>query len=504
MQMLRMEGMNKEFFGAAALSDVTVEIRPGEVLAIMGENGAGKSTLIKIACGIYQPSSGRMLLDDKEIHLPDHSAAIAMGVSLVSQEIQIVPDATVAENVMLDKLPHFRKIWGLDWKRLEAEAGMYIEQVGLTISPRARCRHLSAGQKQLIQIAKCLSANSSIIFLDEPTSSITSHEAEHLFRLVDELKAKGVAIVFVSHKLDEVFRISDRVVVLRDGKWAGEGMIADLTRNDVIAMMIGREFHEERFGRLDYDDAEVVLEVRGLGKAGMTEDVSFALHRGEILGFYGLVGSGRTETARMIIGDLEPDTGEILLGGRTVRIDSVAAALHRHRIGYISENRKETGLILDASVGTNITLPILKKLRRRVIGSIDIGREDSHSRNTVETLHIKTPGIRHPVKFLSGGNQQKVSIGKWLVADCDILIFDEPTVGVDIGSKAFIHDLIFELARDKGKSIILISSDLPEMSKIARRVLVFRDGRIAGEVAGINNSETTTEEVSSRIGEVLV
>lgn len=502
--MLRLENVGKEFFGVKALSDVSMDIRPGEVLAVMGENGAGKSTFIKIACGIYQPSSGRILLNDQEVRFASYADAIARGISLVSQEIQIVPDASVAENVMLDKLARFKRAGRLDWKRIEAESAEYIAQVGLTIPVRTPCRRLSAGQKQLIQIAKCLSSHARIIFLDEPTSSITAHEAEHLFKLIDTLKAQGVAIVFVSHKLDEVFRLADRVVVLRDGAWAGEGNIADLTRNDVITMMIGREFHEERFGRLPYDESATVLSVRGIGKAGMVEDVGFDLKRGEILGFYGLVGSGRTETARMLIGDIKPDKGEIRLNGETVRIGSVSEALHRYGIGYVSENRKETGLILDASVGVNITLPILAKLRRGVSRRIDTKREDGHSRATVESLRIKTPSIHHPVKYLSGGNQQKISIGKWLVADCDIIIFDEPTVGVDVGSKAFIHDLIFELARDKGKSIILISSDLPEMAKIARRVLVFRKGRIMGEVDGINEDGVTTESVSKRVGDILI
>ncbi len=502
--MLRLENIGKDFFGVAALSNVTMDIRPGEVLAVIGENGAGKSTFIKIACGIYQPSRGRILLDGQEVRMAGHADAIAKGISLVSQEIQIVPDATVAENVMLDKLARYKRFGRLDWQAMNKDAGEYIRQVDLSVSPAELCRSLSAGQKQLIQIAKSLSAKARILFLDEPTSSITSHEAGHLFNLVGQLKKQGVAIVFVSHKLDEVFQLSDRVVVLRDGLWVGEDAIENLNRNRVISMMIGHDFHEERFGRLAYDENAVILAVDGLSKPGLAEDISFELKQGEILGFYGLVGSGRTETARMLIGDLRPERGEIRLKNKPVHIHTVAEALHTHHIGYISENRKETGLILDASVGINLTLPILEKLRRKITRRIDVKSEDKHSRDTVEALSIKTTGIRQAVKFLSGGNQQKVSIGKWLVADCDILIFDEPTVGVDVGSKAFIHDLLFNLARDQKKSIILISSDLAEMAKIARRVLVFREGKIVGEVNNINNDGMTTEEVSKRIGDILI
>ncbi|MCC8180633.1 MAG: sugar ABC transporter ATP-binding protein, partial [Planctomycetes bacterium] len=373
--MLSLNHISKDFFGVRALSDVSIEIRPGEVLAVMGENGAGKSTFIKIACGIYQPDGGTIELDGKEIRLADHSEAMARGISLVSQEIQIVPDATVAENVMLDKLRRFKRFGRIDWQALTGEADRYVQMGGLNVSPTSLCRELSAGKKQLIQIAKCLSAQAKIIFLDEPTSSITSHEANHLFNLIDELRRQQVAVVFVSHKLDEVFQLSDRVVVLRDGKFAGEGPIAELSRDQVISMMIGREFHEERFGRLDYDETAVHLECCDLTRTGMAENISFQLKRGEILGFYGLVGSGRTETARLIIGDLLPERGELRLDGKPVRVRTVAEALHRYRIGYISENRKEKGLILDASVKANLTLPILSSLRRGLSRRIDLGKE---------------------------------------------------------------------------------------------------------------------------------
>jgi len=498
--MLEIRSISKSFPGILALDAVSVEFRPGEIHALLGENGAGKSTLMKIMCGIYRPDSGEMLMEGRPVELKDYHDAIRNRISIVHQEIQVLPQASVAENIMLDKLALFSRGSVINWKKLEAEAARHMALVGLEMSPKTLTSGLSAAQKQLAQIARALSSGARVLLLDEPTSSLTLHEAATLFALLRKLKEQGVAIVFVSHKLEEVLEISDLVTVLRDGKLIGTKARSELDRGSIISMMIGRSMADDFRGFLPRGEAEVVLEVRGF-TSEFFDNLSLTLRKGEILGLYGLVGSGRTELAKTILGEYPRSAGDIYVHGKKARIASVYDAVHRYGIGYVSENRKEEGLILSDTVTTNIGITIWHKLSRLIPGVFRPSRELERSVEMIDRLEIRTPSPGQIVNRLSGGNQQKVSIAKWLVADCDILIVDEPTVGVDVGAKEYIHQLIWKMAAEEGKSVILISSDMPEMISLARRILVFKEFRIVGELADLNSRQVSSEEIGRRIGE---
>jgi ribose transport system ATP-binding protein len=500
--MLEVRSVSKSFPGVKALDGVSVSFTPGTIHALLGENGAGKSTLMKIICGIYRPDEGQMFLRGQPLEMRDTFDALAAGISIVHQEIQVVPRASIAENIMLDKLDRYRRAGMIDWKKLEADATVFTDMVDLSLPPRTPVGELSAAQKQLAQIARALSDGAAVLLLDEPTSSLTLHEADRLFELLRRLKGQGVTIVFVSHKLEEVMALCDVVTVLRDGKLIGTQPRETLTKEQIITMMIGRSTFSGWRGLLDVDRSKPVLEVRGL-KSGLFHGLDLTLYKGEILGLYGLVGSGRTELAKTIIGEYRSQPGSVYVRGAPVHIDSVASSLHRHRIGYVSENRKEEGLILGATVTTNLTITIWNRLARSLLAFLRPRREAEEAVRTIDQLDIKTPGPFQAVGNLSGGNQQKVSIGKWLVADCDILILDEPTVGVDVGAKEYIHDLIWTMAREQGKSVILISSDMPELVELSRRILVFKSFAIVGELADLNGKEHAPEETSMRIGRFL-
>ena len=500
--MLEIRSIAKSFPGVQALADVSVTFRSGEIHAVLGENGAGKSTLLRVLCGVVQPDAGRLVLDGAPLFLRDYRDAIANRISTVHQEIQVVPLASVAENIMLDKLALFRRGPFLDWPRLEAEARRRMEQVGLGVPPRTPAGALSAAQKQLAAIARALSSGARLLLLDEPTSSLTSHEAATLFSLLRKLRADGVAIVFVSHKLEEVLALCDTITVLRDGRLIGTRPRSELDRDLIVEMMIGRTMVDRHRGLLPVRPGGPVLEVRGL-RSEFFDGLDLVLRPGEILGLYGLVGSGRSELARTIIGEYPHAGGEIRVHGERARISCVHDALHRYGIGYVSENRKEDGLILGASVTTNIAVTMWGKLADRIPGFFNPRRELAHARAMIDRLEIRTPSPFQIVANLSGGNQQKVSIAKWLAAGCDILIIDEPTVGVDVGAKSYIHELIWKMASEEGKSVILISSDMPEMISLARRILVFKEFRVVAELDDLNATTLSHEEVGRRIGAVL-
>ena len=502
--MLKLVDINKAFPGVKAVDNVSIDFENGRIHALLGENGAGKSTMIKMICGVETPDSGEMTIRGAA-HAPrSYHEALESGLALVSQEIQIVPDATVAENIMMDKLPRFRRPFGIDWKALEAEAAHFCTMVGLTVAPEARASGLSAAQKQLIQIAKALSREAQILFLDEPTSSITEHEAKTLFSLLRMLQGKGVLVVMVSHKLEEVFAVCDVAHVLRDGQYVGSVQTAESSEREVIEMMIGRGCRDEDMGVLDVQRDVPALEVRNICREGMARDVSLKVFPGEILGLYGLVGSGRTELARLIIGETDMERGEVFVKGKAVQIRSVREAIHTHKIGYITENRKEEGLFLDFTVRTNMTVAIWERLRNRFSRSIDEHQEERAAAEMISRLAIRVTGQGQPVLKLSGGNQQKVSISRWLLAKTDVLIIDEPTVGIDIGAKEAIHDLIWNLAVQEKKAIILISSDMPELIKLARRIHIFKDQRIVGELDDLNDlGACEYTKVSKRIGAFL-
>ncbi len=500
--MLEVKNVSKIFPGVKALDNVSMQFNKGEVHALMGENGAGKSTLMKIITGIYKPDLGSIYIDNEKISIKSYKDSINYDISIVHQEIQVIPESTVAENIVLDKIEKFtNKLRIINWKAINSLAEKYLDMVELNVKPTDTIGHMTAAQKQLIQIAKALSTDAQYILMDEPTSSLTKYEADNLFRIVKKLKEDNRCVIFVSHKIEEVVEISDRVSVLRDGKSIGTKDCKGITRNDIIKMMIGRDENVEHFGHLDIKD-EVVLEVKGICKTEQFNNMNIQLRKGEILGLYGLVGAGRTELARLIVGADKKDCGEVFVNGEKAKINSVQDALNKYKLAYITENRKEEGLILPFDVGTNITLPSLKKFTNKA-RMIDWKKARVMTDSMIKKMEIKTPSITTVVETLSGGNQQKASIGKWLGAGCDILIIDEPSVGVDIGAKRHIHEMIWKLAKEEGKSIILISSDMPEMITLARRILVFKDFKIAGEIDGLNNIEADYDTVSHKIGDLM-
>jgi ribose transport system ATP-binding protein len=501
--MLELRHISKSFPGVRALDDVSVAFAPGEIHALVGENGAGKSTLMKIICGIYQADAGEVFLDGRRVRSRDYRQSLSMGIDIVHQEIQIVRENTVAESIMLDKLITYGPTGIINWRVVNKRAKVYMDMVGLDVPPDALMKGLSAAQKRLTQIARALAANARVILLDEPTSTLTEHEAQTLFGILDRLKKTGVVLVFVSHKFEEVFAICDRVTVLRDGRHVGTRPTGELGRQELIRMMIGRECKEDHLGRVHFNPGKEVLRVEHLTRHGKIEDASFTLREGEILGLYGLVGAGRTEMAKALIGEDRMDSGRVIVRGELARIRSISDSLYRYRIGYLTENRKEEGLLLKDTVRANLTITVWPRMVNRFTRWISGRQEDETAHEMVESLEIRTPGLAQIVENLSGGNQQKVSLAKWLAAECDVLIIDEPTVGVDIGAKEQIHRLIRRLAEAERRSIILISSDMPEIVRLANRILVFRDRKIVGQVDDVDNPDRTYDEISMAIGEFL-
>lgn len=504
--MLELKNISKSFGGVKALQNISVQFHEGEIHAILGENGAGKSTLMKIVCGIYQADQGEVILDGKKMKLNDYNDAIHNGISIVNQEINLIPESSIAENIVLDKMDQFTKLGFVNWNRINETAKKYMDMVGLEFDPKTPVMKLSAAHKQLIQIAKALSANAKVLMLDEPTSSLTQYEANILFNLVRELKKKGVIMIFVSHKLEEVMEICDKVTVFRDGQYIGTGDTRVLTKQQIIKMMIGRESNIHYRGRLDAENNPVALEAKHIcSKLHGLQDLNFYVRRGEILGFYGLVGSGRSELARTVLGIDKMDSGEVYLNGERIQTRSFAESLHKHGIGYITENRKEEGLFLDDSIKMNISLNTLRKFYlAKTVPLIKPALEAENAEKFVEKLEIKTPSINQKAASLSGGNQQKVAISKWLSVGCDVLIIDEPTVGVDIGAKEYIHDLIWSLAKDEGKAIILISSDMNEIISLSRRMLIFKEKQIVDELKGEDFFARSGAEISAEIGKSFI
>ncbi len=501
--MLELKGIGKRFPGVRALDGVSLRFEPGGIHALVGENGAGKSTLIKIITGIYQPDEGEVFFEGRRLRFRSYRDSLAQGIDIVSQEIQVIPESTIAENIMLDKLRTRGKTGIVDWAAVDRVARTYLERVGLALPANTVIKGLSPAHKQLVQIAKALSAEARVLLLDEPTSSLTEHEALNLFAILRGLRDKGVTIIFVSHKFEEVFALCDKVSVLRDGRLVGTRPIGGLTQPELIRMMIGREVTQTHLGRLDGDGGRVLLRAEHILRRNKVEDVSFAVREGEILGFYGLVGAGRTELARILIGEDRPDSGAIYVRGEKAPIRSVADSLERYGIGYVTENRKEEGLLLQSPVSTNITIAVWPRIVQALTRVISRVKEAAITRGMIQKLNIQATGPNQKTEDLSGGNQQKICLAKWLAADCGILIIDEPTVGVDIGAKDQIHRLIWDLAKTGRKAVILISSDMPEIIRISSRILVFKEHRVVGEIIGVDDEARTYDEVSAAIGRYL-
>lgn len=497
--MLEVKNISKTFPGVKALDNVSIMFGTGEIHALLGENGAGKSTLIKIISGLYQPDKGgKIFFNDAVYEVNNPRETLEKGIHTVYQDLQVIPRASVAENIMLDKLPTKGKTGILDWKKMNRVAKEYLDIIGLKVDPSTIISRLSIAQRQLVEIAKAIASDIKVLLLDEPTASLTKDEAGELFTIMDQLKKRGVLIIFVSHVLEEVLQVATKVSILRDGKCVVTDNAKNLDRRKIVKYMIGREEDTRSYGILDINTSKKVLEVKQLTREKKAYDINFTLYEGEILGFYGLVGAGRTEIARILIGQDKYDSGEIIIHGKNARIRSISDALSKYSLGYITEDRRKDGLILTDNVKTNITLTMWDRIANK-FGFVPGKKERNIAWQQIENLDIKTTGLHQKVGNLSGGNQQKVNVAKWLAAEVDILIIDEPTVGIDVGAKEYFTRLIWELAHKK-KSIILISSDMPEIIKLANRILVFSENRIVGEV---DNSSKNYQEVSTKIGDYI-
>lgn len=478
--LVRMEGIEKHFPGVHALRKARFDLHEGEVHALMGENGAGKSTLMKVLSGIYQPDGGEIQVMGQGVTIAGPRAAQALGIGIIHQELALMNDLTVAQNIFIGREPR-RSFGRLDEPALNAQAEALFAQMKVAMDVRAEVRSLSVARQQMVEIAKALSFRSRILVMDEPTAALNDAETNELFAIIRRLKSEGVGVVYISHKMDEIRRISDRVTVMRDGAYVGTVTASDTPIETIIGMMVGRDLDQVHVEIPDLSAAPVALEVRGLTRGRAIRDVSFTLRQGEILGFAGLMGAGRTEVARAIFGADPREAGEIIVHGQKVEVrsprDAVAAG-----IGYLSEDRKHYGLALGLDVRANIGMTSLDRFTR-ALGRVDDGALEKTAKDYIARLAIRTPSDRQEVRLLSGGNQQKIVIAKWLLRDCDILIFDEPTRGIDVGAKAEIYRLLQGLAAE-GKAIIVISSELPEVLRLSHRIAVMCEGRLTGILPG--------------------
>jgi ribose transport system ATP-binding protein len=478
--------ITKQFPGTLALDKVKLELLPGEIHAVVGENGAGKSTLMKILSGVYTADSGQIRLNDQPIAPANPREALMLGIGIVHQELSVVPNLTVAENIFPGHLPTNR-LGMVNYKKLFQNAARVLEDMNVTVDPRALVETLSIANQQLIEITKTLSTNCKVLILDEPTSALTDSEADLLLSLLRRLAADGVGILYISHKFKEIFTIADRVTVLRDGHYIGTENISTTSANQIIRMMVGRELGA-MYPEKSQQAGSILLEVRDLQRFGSTVKNSFKLYQGEILGFAGLIGSGRSELARAVFGAEPKVAGEVLLNGSRIDIHSPKQAIE-HGMGYLPEDRKAAGLFLDMSVKLNIEAAVIHQVSTG--GLVTATKEKTLANQYVQRLNISTPGIEQEVRRLSGGNQQKTLVGKWLAIKPKILIVDEPTRGIDVGSKKEIHFLLRSLA-DSGVGVIMISSELPEVLGMSDRILVMHEGAIAGEFSA---AEATEEKI---------
>lgn len=491
---LTMKNISKSFSGVAALKNGELTLESGEVVALMGENGAGKSTLMKILTGIYEKDGGTIIYMGKEVEFKGPAASEKAGIAIVHQELNMMNDLTVAQNLFIGK--ECMKGMFIDDALMVEKAKALFDVLNIDINPAERIGALTVGKQQMVEIAKAISGDAKIIIFDEPTAALTDSEIEELFKVINDLKKKGTGIVYISHRMDEINIISDKVTVMRDGEFVGTLVTKDCDKNDIIKLMVGRTiFSEPKTASNVAEDAPIVLKCEHLSRGKAVRDVSFELKKGEILGFSGLMGAGRTEVARLIFGADKLDDGKIYISGKEVKINSPKDAVEAG-IGYLSEDRKRFGLIVDKSVEENTVIASLNNFIKGVF--IDNTKTKNVSEKYVSELKTKTPSVSQLVKKLSGGNQQKVVIAKWLVRNCDILIFDEPTRGIDVGAKSEIYALMEELAK-AGKSIIMISSELPEVLRMSDRVIVMCEGRITGTLdISEANQEVIMESATNR------
>jgi inositol transport system ATP-binding protein len=487
---LKVSNLSKSFSGVKALDSIHFELKRGEVHALMGENGAGKSTFMKILIGLLAPDSGEIVFEGAYLKNSNVSDTLKRGISMIHQEILIIPELTVAQNIFLGREREVseRKGWASGWLKdtaLNEKAAELLQGMGVNIDPKAKMKSLSVAQMQMVEIAKAISNDAKVIIMDEPTSAISDKEVDTLFKIIKDLKAKGVAIIYISHKMDEIFEISDTITVLRDGRYIATKSASELDKQSLISMMVGREI-DHMFPESNNIKGDLALSVKGLSKKDQFTDINFEVRAGEILGFAGLMGAGRTEIARVIFGLDKQDGGEIIIKNKSVTIKNPRQSIE-NGIGYVSEDRKGLGFIPGMSVKDNTTLASMNRHRRGIF--VDKNSEKASTERMIANLRIKTADINQKVTYLSGGNQQKVVIGKVLLASPEIIILDEPTRGVDVGAKFEIYKLIRNLA-DKGIAIIMISSELPEILGMSDRILVLSKGK---QTAILSKEEATQE-----------
>ena len=475
---LEMRNVTKRFPGVLALNNVQLDLRPGEVHCLVGENGAGKSTLMKILAGAQPMDSGEILMSGEPVHIHSPHHAQQLGISMIYQEFNLSPYLSVAENIFLGREPRLGRTPFIHWSKMYGDARDILARIRVDLDVRKPVNECSVAQQQMIEIGKAMSFNSKIIVMDEPSATLTDHELRALFDLIKGLRRQGIGLIYISHRLEEVFEIGSRLTVMRDGEYIGTHKVCDLNRDDIIRMMVGRELKDE-FPKEIFTPGAELMRVERLARTGAFKDVSFNLRAGEIVGLTGLVGAGRTEVARAIFGADKIDGGQIYLDGKAITVRSPQDAI-RQGIGLLTEDRKGQGLVLGMTVRENTSLANLKSLVKFLF--VDRRRERAITEQYVRELQIKTPSIEQVTQNLSGGNQQKVVLAKWLFTQSRVLIFDEPTRGIDVGAKVEIYKLMNDLAR-KGVSILMISSELPEVLGMCDRVLVMHEGRLAGELA---------------------
>ena len=493
--LISVEDVSKTFPGVRALSGVRFELMPGEVHALMGENGAGKSTLMKILAGVYIKDSGTILYDGRPVDFTSPREAQAAGIGIIHQELQLMNHLTVAQNIFIGREP--KRAFGLllDEHRLNSQATAILDHMSLTLDPRTVVGGLTVAKQQMVEIAKALSFNSRVLIMDEPTAALNNAEIAELFKMIRELKGRGVGIIYISHKIDELKQISDRVTVLRDGEYVGTVPTATTSIETIISMMVGRKLSDAPIRAAHPPRNEIALEVRNLNCGPLVRDVAFSLRRGEILGFAGLMGAGRTEVARAVFGADRAQSGEVVVLGRKVSIRTPAQAVAAG-IGYLSEDRKRFGLAVGMDVSSNVVMATLSKYLsfRFFLRNGEISRMVERF---IKVLDIRTPSATQEARLLSGGNQQKIVVAKWLARDCDILFFDEPTRGIDVGAKAEIYKLLRGLA-DQGKAIVMISSELPEILRMSDRIVVMCEGRITGELTAQEASQERIMQLATQ------
>ena len=487
--LLRLSRINKHFPGVHALKDAQFDVRRGEVHALLGENGAGKSTLIKIVSGVYPPDTGEMTLDGQSVHFTNPREAQQAGIATIYQELGLYPELSVAENIFMGHAPtknrgFFRTI---DWQSMEAQAEALLAELNIhDLDVQAKVGRLNVGNRQRVEIAKALSLNARILIMDEPTAALSENDVEQLFSIVRRLRQRGLSIIYISHRLHEVFELADRVTVLRDGEYIGAQAVEDTTESKLISMMVGRVI-DKLFPKQNAKIGEVALEVRHLNRPPLTRDISFKVRAGEIVGLAGLVGSGRSETAQVIFGVLPAESGAILLDGKPVDIQRPSQAV-QYGIGYVPEDRGHQGLVKEMTLRENTSMAVLESISNKTF--IHRAKERLLAQRSIEQLGIRATGPEQIASKLSGGNQQKVVVSKWLASSPRLLIMDEPTRGVDVGAKSEIHRLMSQLAAEEGLAILMISSELPEILGMSDRVLVMREGQL---VAEFTREEATQE-----------